>query len=152
MARIELKLPKGVESIGCLRTTEDPWQLDEDMFQVKLPGDIRIHVGWYPDLDPEGEYQLRVFQCRWENKLEPDFVSREVSDIEQGIYDRVDRYLLPVRFSGFGAADAITDAAPRAVPLIDHTKAYGDVAFLAVAPWPSRPTGVVSIKSHAYPT
>jgi hypothetical protein len=93
---VKLNLPSEAQVIGDLCDRSDVDYLTQDMLQVELPGSVFIDVGWYPDLDPNGEYRVIAFKDRVENLIEPVFASRDVSEVEDAIGRMVYRYLEPV--------------------------------------------------------
>lgn len=100
MTYVKLNLPDEAQVIGDLCDRTDADYLTQDMLQVELPGNVFIDVGWYPDLDPKGEYRIVVFKDRVENQIEPMFASRDVAEVEETIGRIVDRHLQPVKQQG----------------------------------------------------
>lgn len=69
MSEIQLQdwIPQGadVEIRGMLLRAyglNDMALLDQDILEVKLPNDLRIDVGWFPENDPNGRFVIRVFR------------------------------------------------------------------------------------------
>ena len=44
--------------IGSLQESDDVSELSQDMLEVHLPGGLSIEVGWVPENDPNGAYQI----------------------------------------------------------------------------------------------
>ena len=65
--RLEDWIPQGVslEIRGMLLRAYGPNDmalLDQDVLEIKLPNDLRIDVGWFPENDPNGRFVIRVFR------------------------------------------------------------------------------------------
>ena len=43
---------------GDLRESDNTSELSQDMLEVRLPGGLSIEVGWVPDNDPSGAYEI----------------------------------------------------------------------------------------------
>jgi len=69
MDPIDLRLKRNVKVSGYIFPTKDPEYLREDLLQIDLPTGVKIDVGWYPDGDPNGEYQIVVFRESWDDPL-----------------------------------------------------------------------------------
>jgi len=55
-------------SFSTLRS--DPYELKQDMLQIKLNDNIIADIGWLPDFDLKGNFQVRVVKNHdWENLL-----------------------------------------------------------------------------------
>ena len=55
-------------AVGSIVYDCDPQDLDSDMLQVSLNG-ITIDVGWVPDSNPNGSYQIVVYCEYFDNKI-----------------------------------------------------------------------------------
>jgi hypothetical protein len=105
MSYVNLNLPTQAKVLGALRKTDVLHDLNEDMLQIELPGDVFVDVGWYPDWDPNGEYRLKVFHDTVDSQLEPQFCSRDVNAVEATIYYLVAKYLRSVQAIGTGGSE-----------------------------------------------
>ena len=57
-------------SFSTLRS--DPYELKQDMLQIKLNDNIIADIGWLPDFDLKGNFQVRVVKNHdWENWSAP---------------------------------------------------------------------------------
>ena len=93
MAVIQLQLPPEAKVLGALCDGENVADLDQDMVQIELPGEVVVDVGWYPDHDPHGEYRLIVFRGNAvEILLEPVLYTREINKIKRAIARLVRKY------------------------------------------------------------
>lgn len=123
MSIVELYLPPEAKVLGALRDRSNPWTLDQDMLAIELPGKIFLTVGWHPDLDPNGEYRIAVFQGSPDRPLKGKFRSRDVLKVEAKLYDLVKKHLPGVSARGSGgttislAVDEHLDSTP--VDIID---------------------------------
>lgn len=75
MSPFNLLLPPGSIAIGELLQdySQCPRRLSQDILQIKLPKGQTIDVGWWPRFDPNGKFQIVVFDGDWEedNLQEP---------------------------------------------------------------------------------
>lgn len=62
MRTIQLDLGPGCELIGALHESEDVRDLSQDMLEIRLLCGMSIEVGWMPEADPDGAYE--VLLCR----------------------------------------------------------------------------------------
>lgn len=70
MNSISLHLPKSSSIVfNSLYPSSDPKLLVQDILLVKLPNDVFIDVGWYPEHDPNGRYVIHVFKGDWNNQM-----------------------------------------------------------------------------------
>ena len=100
MSAIQLHLPPQAKIVGSLNTRSDLNMLDQDMLYIELPDSIFICVGWYPDLDPQGEYRLVVFQETISQPLEEPVHTKDVRKIKAAIYTFVEKYLAEIASAG----------------------------------------------------
>ncbi len=112
---IHLNLPPHARVTGTLRSRATVQNLLEDMIQIEI-GNVVIDVGWYPDWDPNGEYRLTVFRDSYDSPIEAQLRTRDVSEVEAGIYEMVDRYR-----PRFTVTDSGNTAVSAPVDVIDHS-------------------------------
>lgn len=44
--------------------------LNEDLLQVEFPDNVVLDIGWYPERDPKGQFQVRVIRdLAWDSPL-----------------------------------------------------------------------------------
>ncbi|MCB0111674.1 MAG: hypothetical protein KDE53_37380 [Caldilineaceae bacterium] len=54
---------------------EEPWttqidNLNEDLLQVVFPGNLLLDVGWYPEFDRQGQFQVRLIRDeQWDTPI-----------------------------------------------------------------------------------
>jgi hypothetical protein len=68
MDAISLNLPEGTVVKGMLLRHYDIEDLDQEILEVDLPSGQTIDVGWYPQYDAEGSFQISVYRDYWENR------------------------------------------------------------------------------------
>jgi hypothetical protein len=68
---IKLKLPREAKVVGELLKdySQDRGRLSEDILQITLPDGHGIDVGWRPEFDVHGHFQIVVFKDEWENHI-----------------------------------------------------------------------------------
>jgi len=77
MNPIDLSLPKSVRVSGELLDdySQCPEWLTQDILQVYLPNGQTIDVGWSPEFDLNGRFQVVVCDHGWNNQIEgPAFI------------------------------------------------------------------------------
>jgi hypothetical protein len=103
MSQISLNLPSQAKVIGSLWDTSNIDYLDEDMLSVELPGGFHILVGWFPELDVNGEYQLFTFTGEFTNPRNVRLRTTSVYEIEAEVHRLVKLHLAPTVFLGSGS-------------------------------------------------
>jgi hypothetical protein len=66
---IQLKLPRGALVKGALYNTYDLDYLSEDLLEIDLRNGLTIDVGWYPEGERPGTFQVVLFQDHWRNHV-----------------------------------------------------------------------------------
>jgi hypothetical protein len=66
---ISLALPPGATLVGELRDDFAADELDQDILQISLPGGVVIDVGWRPEYELDGEFEVVVYRGDWDNPL-----------------------------------------------------------------------------------
>lgn len=61
MIPVNLRLPPKSEVYNFLYRSTDPAYRTQDVLTVRLANGIYIDVGWYPEHDPNGAYELQIF-------------------------------------------------------------------------------------------
>ncbi|OGQ82488.1 MAG: hypothetical protein A3F90_08865 [Deltaproteobacteria bacterium RIFCSPLOWO2_12_FULL_60_19] len=90
--KVELHLPENVVVKGALYTTTDPAYLVQDMLEIDLPNGITIDVGWYPESDPAGSFQVVVFRDHWDNQLREPFETKSIEDVTREVKRLAEEY------------------------------------------------------------
>ena len=93
MKRIEIDIP-GATVRGSLWTEYDPLDLDEDLLQVSLGNGVTIDVGWKPDCDPSGAFQIAVYKGYYKDRLAPLIRTKDPHEAAAAVTD------LAIRFGG----------------------------------------------------
>jgi hypothetical protein len=108
MTPIQLDLP--AEAITLFNHLYDPPRdascLEEDLIAIKLPNDIFIDVGWYPPLDPEGHYVIRLYRQSWDKQL--------IDPIESACVTEVVNEIQRLAANPYGAESANKPSVPTA--------------------------------------
>ncbi len=60
MITIPLSLDPKCKVIGALYESDDVRELSQDMLEIHLPSGVSIEVGWTPEADPNGAYEVLV--------------------------------------------------------------------------------------------
>ena|ERR1700733_1163244 len=88
MNAIDLNLPQGCVVKGILLPQYPIEDLDQEILEVDLPDGSTIDVGWYPQFDRNGSFQIYVYRDYWENQEEapvlastPESVAHEIEVI-----------------------------------------------------------------------
>jgi hypothetical protein len=90
----DIDLPAGWRQFGGLPPEDyDPSNLDEDILQIRSPGrQFTIDVGWYPAMNPSGEYYcVLISGSDWESPRE-QYASRDVAAVRDWIVNMVRLY------------------------------------------------------------
>ena len=95
MNAIKLKLPKAAIVRGVLVDTMDPAYLTQDILEIELPGDVFIDVAWWPPKNPSGDFVVSIFKGEWENKLRPQYFTKDLGDLVEKIERFADAYSGP---------------------------------------------------------
>jgi hypothetical protein len=80
--------PKSRELFNALYRTADPRCLTDDLDAAELPGGVSITVGWFPELDPNGEYEICFFRGDYENQLVEPTTTRDLDEVVRVIEER----------------------------------------------------------------
>ena len=76
------RLPPGAREIyNSLYRTTNPECLTDDLYLAEMPGEIFIDVGWFPECDPTGAYEICVYQKTFENPLFGPWESRDLTEV-----------------------------------------------------------------------
>jgi hypothetical protein len=65
---------------NALYPTREPGYLTDDLYAAELPFGVFVNVGWFPENDPAGAYEVCFYKGRFENQLIPPV---ELSDARQ---------------------------------------------------------------------
>lgn len=96
MSPIRLNLPEEAKIIfNALYATDKPSYLTQDLLAIELPGKVFIDVGWYPENNPAGEYQIVVFRDSSDNLLVEPIVSGDLSKVIDSVEALAQRFLPP---------------------------------------------------------
>ena len=68
MSEIYLNLPAGAIQKGSLHDDYEIEDLDQEILEIDLPIGLTIDVGWYPQFDRDGAFQIVVYRQFWENR------------------------------------------------------------------------------------
>lgn len=75
------QLPAGSRVLfNSLYDTKDPRCLTDDLYAAILPGQITVDVGWFPECDPSGSYELVFSRDEFENIVAGPF---EIADLDK---------------------------------------------------------------------
>jgi hypothetical protein len=86
MTLITPKLPYGAKILfNSLHDTKQPSYLTDDLFAAELPGGVFVDVGWFPECDPNGSYEVCVYKASFENQLSPPFETKDVRDASAAV-------------------------------------------------------------------
>jgi hypothetical protein len=82
------RLPEGCrELFNALYPSRDPQLLTDDLYAAELPDGIFINVGWFPESDPAGAYEICVYLGEFDNlilkPIETDDLNQVVRRIEK---------------------------------------------------------------------
>lgn len=77
MKPLEPKVPPGSKVIiNALYSSGDSAQLTDDLYLVKLPNGVRIDVGWFPECDPSGQYEICAYRDDFDDRVAGPFAAR----------------------------------------------------------------------------
>jgi hypothetical protein len=76
------RLPPGArEMFNALYPTREPRYLTDDLYSVELPGDVFINVGWFPENDPSGAYEVCFYKGQFENQIGPPYETANLGEV-----------------------------------------------------------------------
>lgn len=65
----------------------------EDILEIKNKvNNTFIHLGWYPEFDPEGSYKIFVFDTDFEGKLLTEFESKSKKETAEELTSIIKKY------------------------------------------------------------
>jgi hypothetical protein len=79
---------------GALFANESDY-LREDILEIELPSDLTIDVGWYPEDDPAGAFQIVLYRDYWSNQLVPPVEVKTISDVVKEVEKLAKTYSAP---------------------------------------------------------
>ncbi len=75
------RLPSGATILfNSLFDTKDAAYLTDDLFAASLPGGVYVDVGWFPECDPNGSYEVCVYKDSFENQLSEPVETKNVHE------------------------------------------------------------------------
>jgi len=81
MNRMTPKLPAGSRVLfNALYENPAPRGLTDDLFAAVLPNDVHVGVGWFPELDPAGVYEICFYRDTYENQLTEPLKTRDLNE------------------------------------------------------------------------
>lgn len=87
---IDIHIPQQLQCVvvGALYQSDDPYELGQDMLEVRLPNGKHINAGWYPEGSPNGKYRVSVYLGPQQiaSNLESDDVNSAAMDVESRIW------------------------------------------------------------------
>lgn len=82
MILLQPRMPAGSRVVwNCLYEPAALESLTDSLYLVVLPNGISIDVGWYPELDPTGAYEICVYRGEFENQLVPPMEVRDTKEL-----------------------------------------------------------------------
>jgi len=78
---VSLKLPVGASVKGALYNTYDLDYLSEDLLEIDLPSGLTIDVGWYPEGERPGTFQVVIFKQFWQNQILPPIKTESLPEL-----------------------------------------------------------------------
>jgi hypothetical protein len=82
---VEFSLPEGATIKGCLFASHNPELLAEDLVEVDLPSGLTIDLGWYPEGEPSGSFQIVLYSEYWGNQIIPPIQKRTIPEVVQTV-------------------------------------------------------------------
>lgn len=80
------KLPSGSRVLyNALYPTKEPSFLTDDLFLAELSGGIFVDVGWFPESDPDGAYEVIFHRGNFEERIAPPFESVDLAQVVEYI-------------------------------------------------------------------
>jgi hypothetical protein len=82
------KLPHGSRELfnALYESPNDLW-LTDDLYAAQLPGGISVSVGWFPELDPSGAYEICFYRETYENQIIEPKTTRDLQTVKRIIED-----------------------------------------------------------------
>src|SRR5262249_10233159 len=65
------------------------------ILEIELPSDLTIDVGWYPEGDPVGAFQVVLYRDYWSNQLVPPVEVKTISDVVKEVEKLAKTYSAP---------------------------------------------------------
>jgi hypothetical protein len=99
MNMVTPKLPAGSRVLfNALYKTSDSRSLTDDLFAAILPDGVHVSVGWFPELDPSGEYEICFYRGDYEHQLIDPIATRNLEEVVRIIEERSPGFVQTPRF------------------------------------------------------
>jgi hypothetical protein len=82
---VPLRLPPGAELYNFIYRSTNPAYLVQDIATVRLSNGFYIDAGWFPEHDPNGAYQVRVFYETPDRLMGQKLTLRSVDELVQAL-------------------------------------------------------------------
>ncbi|HUT12634.1 MAG TPA: hypothetical protein VMY42_19215 [Thermoguttaceae bacterium] len=92
MRRVNPSLPEDAKVYNFLYPTSDPEYLVQDLLVVRLATGYCVDVGWWPEHDPEGCYEIRVFYEEWDNQQIEPIQTRDIGEVARNVEALASRF------------------------------------------------------------
>jgi hypothetical protein len=94
------KLPFGAKILfNSLHDTKAPSYLTDDLFAAELPGGVFVDVGWFPECDPSGAYEICVYKNAFENQLAKPIKTKDPHEAAAAVEKFAEQYGRPAPIS-----------------------------------------------------
>jgi hypothetical protein len=89
---IDLRLPPKALVKGALYNTYDLDYLSEDLLEITLESGLTIDVGWYPEGERPGAFQVVLFNEFWRQQVIPPLEVQTLPELTQLVEDLAAQY------------------------------------------------------------
>jgi hypothetical protein len=93
---INLNLPPNSIQKGFLYEDYELFELDQDILEIDLPSGLTIDVGWYPQHDPNGAFQIVVFKDYWDAQKQKPILARNPIQVASLVEALASAYSVPL--------------------------------------------------------
>lgn len=69
--------------------------LRDDLFAASLPDDVYVHVGWFPEFDPTGQYVVEIFRKDADNPVRSPLETRDIRKVVKHVELLASQYADP---------------------------------------------------------
>jgi hypothetical protein len=95
---IQLRVPSGARGVvvkGVLLRAYSTADLDQDILEVDLPNGLTIHVGWRPEYDPHGHFEIVLCRDYWRNQERPPISAEDVYEVKRIVEGLIEEFTDP---------------------------------------------------------
>lgn len=89
---IHFQLPEKALLKGAIYNTYDLDYLSEDLLEINLQSGLTIDVGWYPEGERPGAFQVVLFKQFWRNQVIPPIEVQTLPELVQIVENLAAKY------------------------------------------------------------